>query len=209
MSKVVTGQFIVKRLVLTVVPCLLALSALAESPNAVVEEAAELLDQALDGRRDELSEDQQALYILIDEILLPRFDRQYAARQVLARHWRSASETERERFIDAFYKHLMHKYALAVLEFDVSNLEVLPFRSEITKNRATVKTNMMLDDGTKVSVNYGMINRGSGWRMYDVTIDGISYRRNFKAELNTEVQAKGLDGVIARLESENTGEAAE
>lgn len=183
--------------------------AFAESPNPAVEEAARLLDQAIEGRRDELRDDKVALYALIDEILLPRFDRRYAAQLVLARHWRTASEEQRDRFINAFYKNMMRLYAEAILEFNLARLEVLPFRGDASKKRTTVKTIMRLDDGTKVPVNYGMVSRESGWKMFDVTIEGISYVRNYKAELNAEIQVEGLDGVIARLQAKNKESAAE
>jgi phospholipid transport system substrate-binding protein len=198
----------VQRVLLTLLVCLFSLSAFAVSPNPIIEEAATLLDEAVKGRRDELAADKQALYDLINDILLPRFDRRYAAQLVLARHWRTASDEERSQFIDAFYNHLMQQYAEAVLEFDLERLEVLPYRGDDTKKRTTVKTTMRLDDGTKVPVNYGMVNRDGKWLMFDVTIEGISYVRNFKAELNAEIQAKGLSGVIKRLEADiSTGES--
>ncbi len=187
----------------------LAPPAFAESPNPVIEEAAALLNEAVSSRGDELAEDKDALYALVDKILLPRFDRRYAAQLVLARHWRGASSEDRDQFVIAFYNHLMHRYAEAVLEFDLERLEVLPFRGDETKKRTTVKTIMVLDDGTKVPVNYGMVKREKGWLMFDVTIEGISYVRNFKAELNAELQAKSLGGVIERLEFESNGVAAE
>ena len=183
--------------------------AITQSPNAVVAEAARLLDQAIEGRRDELKEDTVALYTLIDGILLPRFDRRYAAQLVLARHWRTASDEQRVQFIDAFYNNMMRLYAEAVLEFNIGRLEVMPFRGDETKKRVTVKTTMRLDDGTKVPVNYGMVRRDEGWKMFDVTIEGISYIRNFKAELNAEIHAEGLDGVIRRLEAKSKDSAAE
>lgn len=197
------------RLLLLLISCLFSLTAHAASPNLVVEEAAKLLDEAVKGRRDELAVDKEALYALIDEILLPRFDRRYAAQLVLARHWRTASPEERDQFIDVFYNHLMQQYADAVLEFDLDRLEVLPFRGDETKKRTTVRTTMRLDDGTKVPVNYGMVKRDAGWLMFDVTIEGISYVRNFKAELNAEIQEKGLSGVIKRLEVDTSEGASE
>ena len=209
MNKVLSGEPVVKRLPLILVTFLISLTAQAESPNTVIEEAAMLLDQAIEGRLDEFAKDKEALYALIDEILLPRFDRRYAAQLVLSRHWRTASEEDRERFINAFYNHLLHMYAEAVLEFDLVNLDVLPFRGDESKKRTTVKTIVVLEDGTKVPVNYGMVKRETGWLMFDVTIEGISYIRNFKAEVNAEIQAEGLDGVIKRLEAQtNEGAAA-
>ncbi len=209
MNKVLSGEPVEKRLPLILVTFLISLTAQAESPNTVIEEAAMLLDQAIEGRLDEFAKDKEALYALIDEILLPRFDRRYAAQLVLSRHWRTASEEDRERFINAFYNHLLHMYAEAVLEFDLANLDVLPFRGDETKKRTTVKTIVVLEDGTREPVNYGMVKRETGWLIFDVTIEGISYIRNFKAEVNAEIQAEGLDGVIKRLEAETNEGAAE
>lgn len=209
MSELFDSKRMARGVLLFLVCGLLGANAFAESPNPVIEEAAALLDEAVKGRRDELAADKEVLYAIINEILLPRFDRKYAAQLVLAKHWRSASPEERERFIDAFYNHLMQQYAEAVLEFDLERLEVLPYRGDDSKKRTTVKTTMRLDDGTKVPVNYGMVKRDSGWLMFDVTIEGISYIRNFKAELNAEIHAKGLSGVIARLEANsNENESA-
>ncbi len=179
------------------------------APDTVVEETARLLDQSIEGRQDELKQDKAALYALIDEILLPRFDRRYAAQLVLARHWRTASEEQRDQFVDAFYNNMMRLYAEAVLDFNIGRMEVFPFRGDATKKRVKVKTTMRLDNGTKVPVNYGLVRRDTGWKMFDVEIENISYVRNFKAELNTEIQVEGLDGVIARLEAKNNGSAAQ
>lgn len=193
---------------LILVFALFSAGALADSPNPVIEEAAALLDEAVKGRRDELKADKDELYSLINEILLPRFDRKYAAQLVLARHWRTASPEEREQFIDAFYNNLMETYAEAILEFNLDRMVILAYRGDDTKKRTTVKTTMRLDDGTKVPVNYGMVNRDGAWLMFDVTIEGISYVRNYKAELNGEIQAEGLSGVIARLEAADVDEGA-
>ncbi len=104
---------------------------------------------------------------------------------------------------------MMRLYAEAVLEFNIGRMEVFPFRGDATKKRVKVKTTMRLDDGTKVPVNYGLVRRDTGWKMFDVEIENISYVRNFKAELNTEIQVEGLDGVIARLEAKNNDSAAQ
>ena len=183
-------------------------STMAESPNAVIEEAAMLLDQALDGRRDELANNQEALFALIDEILSPRFDRRYAAQLILGKHWRYASDEQRERFINAFYHQLMCRYASGILNFDIAKLQVLPFHGDATKIRTTVNTFVHLNDGTQVPVNYGMVRRDSGWLMFDVTIEGISYVRNFWADMNAEIQARGLNSVIERLEAGTSDGAA-
>ena len=188
-----------KRIILAAIIVLISCGAMAESPNDVVQAAADALEAGLEGRKDQFAADRDALYEMIDEILLPIFDRKYAAQLVLGKHWRNANDDERSEFIDAFYGSLLRKYGDGILEFDQSSLKILPFRGDDTKSRATVKTIVQLDDGTKVPVNYGVVKRDAGWMMFDVTIEGISYVRNFRTELNAEIQAKGLRAVIDRL----------
>ncbi len=177
-------------------------AAIAETPNEVIEGAIGELATALDGRRDELSDDREALYEVIDGILLPRFDRVYAARLVLARHWKTAEPEQRERFIAAFYNSMLKRYADGVLEFQEDRIEVLPFRGDLSKSRVMAKTIVRLDDGTKVPVDYGFVNRKEQWRLFDVTVEGVSFVRNFRAELDAEIRETSLDAVIRRLESE-------
>ena len=93
-------------------------------------------------------------------------------------------------------------YADGVLEFDLAQFEILPYRGDESSTRTIVRTTVKLDDGTKVPVDYGLVKHDSGWQLFDVTIEGISYIRNFRAEFNSEIQATGLDAVIARLQRE-------
>ena len=197
------GGSMIKKLAVTVAAGLVSLNAAAQqAPDEFIREAAELLDDAVSERKEELTADRQALYRLIDEILLPRFDQRYAAQLVLGRHWRTASEEQRTQFIEAFYQSLMRQYADGLLEFDLSQLEILPYRGDPSKPRTVVRTVVLLDDGTEAPVDYGLVKHDSGWQVFDVTIEGISYVRNFRAELNSEIQASSLDAVIARLEHE-------
>ena len=182
---------------------------MAELPRAIVEEARMLLAQAIDGHRDELANDQEALFALINEILLPRFDRKYAAQLVLGKNWRDADESQRERFINAFYNSLLCKYADGVLEFDPDRVRLLPFRGDLTKKRTIIKTNVRLDDGTQVTVDYGFANRNDAWKMFDVTIEGVSYIRNYRAELDAEIRASSLEAVIERLEAVTSNDAVD
>ena len=173
-----------------------------ETPNEVVESAVALFAAGLDGRRDELAADRAALYELIDEILLPRFDRKYAAQVVLARHWRDASESQRERFIEAFYQALLRRYADGLLQFESDKVKVLPYRGDASKSRTRVRSTVQLENGSKVAVDYDLVKRESGWLLFNVTIEGISYVRNFRAEIDSEIRSSSLDAAIRRLERE-------
>ena len=173
-----------------------------DSPNTVIEESVALLTEQMDGRKDELSEDRDALYEIIDGILLPRFDRRFAAQLVLAKHWRTANEEQQTRFIEAFYQALLRKYSDGILEFDPNMITVLPFRGDASGKRSKVRSTVQLDDGSSVSVDYELVKRKAGWLVFNVIIEGVSYVRNFRAELDSEIRASSLDAVIERLETE-------
>jgi len=184
--------------------------AAAQSPTEVIQDASDLLAAQLETRKDELSTDKEALYDMVNEIILPRFNREYSARLVLGRNWRNASEQQRADFVDAFYNNLLRKYADGVLEFRQDRIKILPLRDDETNRIVIVKTLVTLDDGTEVPVDYGMSNRDGPWMVFDVIIEGISYVRNFRAELNSEIRGSSLDDVIERLKTENgTASAAE
>jgi phospholipid transport system substrate-binding protein len=187
----------------------LGLPALAAdgSPNVVITSAIDELAKALDGRQEELAEDPKALREVIDPILLPRFDRKYAAQLVLGKHWRAADAAQRERFIEAFYEAMLRKYSDGVAEFDPNRVEVLPYRGDETQKRTTVRSLVTHNDGTETPVNYGLVKRDSGWMIFDVTIEGVSYIRNFRAELDSEISSSSLEEVIARYEREASDSA--
>ena len=92
-----------------------------------------------------------------------------------------------------------------MLDFDPDRVEVLAFRGDLSRPRATARTIVRLDDGTRVPVNYTFVKRDEVWLMFDVTIEGVSYIRNYRSELDAEIRSSSLEEVITRFESENSG----
>jgi phospholipid transport system substrate-binding protein len=189
-----------------------AMPAAANAPNEIIEQAVDLLSEGLDTRRDELAADEKALRDFIDSILLPRFDRDFAAAAVLGKHWRAANDGQKQRFINAFYESLLQRYADGVVEFDMQRVEILPYKGDPKKRTTVVRTQVRLDDGSKIPVDYTLVNREDRWRMFDVKIEGVSYVINFRKELESEIRATNLEAVIQRLERDAglvTDEAAD
>jgi phospholipid transport system substrate-binding protein len=191
-----------------------AIPALAEAqvatpgpgPQELMERVSRDLQQAIDADREALAKDKAKLRVIIDRVLLPHFDSDYAARMVLGRHWRDATEDQRKRFIEAFYQSLMADYGDALLEFNREQLKILPFRGDPAANTATVRTEVMRE-GKVVPVNFTLRGTPEGWKVWDVTIEGISYARNFRNDFGTEVDQQGLEHLIKRLEAQNAGAA--
>jgi phospholipid transport system substrate-binding protein len=172
-----------------------------KGPNELIESVAQSILDELDARRDELQQEPSRIRELVDEYMLPYFDTEYAARLVLARHWRDATPEQRKRFVHAFYQSMLQNYGEALLEFTPDRLKILPFRGDLEAKNATVRTEVVRDNGTRVPVNYTLRRTPEGWKAWDVTIEGISYIKSFRTDYGAEIDQKGLEAVIARLES--------
>jgi len=173
------------------------------APQELIESTARKLLEALDADRALAKTDPARVRKLVDEILLPHFDTDYSARLVLGKHWRTATEEQRKRFIDAFYQSLLRNYGSALAEFTADRMQVLPFRGDLSSGQATVRTNVKRSNGTVVPVNYTLRATPEGWKAWDVTIEGISYVRNFRNDVGAEIDQTGLQALIDRLEKEN------
>ncbi len=171
-------------------------------PQEIVEKSAKSMLDELDANRATYAKDPAKLDALVANVLLPNFDTDYAARLVLGQTWRSATEEQRKRFVDAFYHSLLHNYGNALLNFTAGNFSILPFKGDPGATTATVRTMVKKSSGEKVPVDFSLRKTDSGWKAWDVVIEGISYVKSFKTDFAAEIQQKGLDEVIARMEKE-------
>ena len=173
-------------------------------PQELVEQSAKRMLAELDANRALYQKDSSKLESLVANVLLPNFDIDYAARLVLGQSWRTATEEQRKRFVAAFYHSLLRNYGNALLNYTSGNFSILPYRGDPNDTQATVRTEIKKSTGEKVPVNFSLHKTDSGWKAWDVVIEGISYVKSFKTDFATEIQQKGLDEVIDRLEKEGT-----
>jgi len=173
----------------------------ASGPSQLIESSANMLLSGIDARRAEFRKDPTGLYDLVASTLLPHFDTPYAAQLVLGPHWRNATAEQRKRFVDAFYQSLLYTYGDAMVDFTGDRLKVIPTKVAPTDERATVRTEIKRSNGTKVGVSYSLRKVNGEWKAWDVVIDGISYVKSYREDYGAEVQQKGLDAVITRLEA--------
>jgi phospholipid transport system substrate-binding protein len=173
----------------------------ASNPGTLIQTAASAMLKDLDAHRADYRKDPNKVHGLVDQVLLPHFDTEYSARLVLARHWNTASADQRTRFVNAFYKSLLSNYGDALVDFTSDRLKVFPYTGDANAQYATVRTEVRRDDGSQVAVNYSLRRTDQGWKAWDVIIEGISYVKSFRDDFGSEIDDKGLDEVIARLEA--------
>ena len=177
------------------------------TPQALIERVSQDLLRDLDANRAAYEKDPAKLRALVDRYLLPHFDTEFAARRVLGKHWTTATPEQRKRFIDAFVGSLMGDYGDAILEFTADRLKLLPFRGDPAATSATVRSLVKRDDGSEVPVNYTLRATPAGWKAWDVTSEGISYVKNFQNDFGAEINDKGIEHLIQRLEAQKGSHA--
>ncbi len=171
-------------------------------PQELVTKVAQDTLRDLDAHRSEYQKNPNRVRELVDKNMLPHFDTAYAAQLVLAKHWRTANAEQRKRFVEAFYQSLLQNYGEALLEFTPDRLKILPFQGKADDKVATVRSEVRRDNGQRVPVNYSLRQTPNGWKAYDVQIEGVSYVKSFRTDFGSEIQQKGLEPVIQRLEQQ-------
>jgi phospholipid transport system substrate-binding protein len=180
-----------------------ALWAAAKPPQQVVQDTSERMLSALRQNYAALKQDSSQIYGLVDRIVLPNFDFELMSRWVLGRAWQQASPDQRRRFTDEFRTLLVRTYAKALLEYANEEVRVLPQPGAADGSETTVKTEVRLKASQPIQINYSMHLGNDAWKVYDVTVDGVSLVTNYRGTFATQIRDSGLDAVIADLQQRN------
>jgi len=171
-------------------------------PYELITKVAQDTLKDLDAHRSEYQKNPAKIRELVDKNMLPYFDTAYAGQLVLGKNWRTATADQRKRFIDGFYQSMLQSYGAALVEFTPDRLKILPYQGKPDDKIATVRSVVRRDNGSQVPVNYSLRKTPQGWKAYDVQIEGISYVKSFRTYFGAEIDQKGLDAVIKRLEDQ-------
>jgi phospholipid transport system substrate-binding protein len=172
-----------------------------QNPTQLIQDVASSILKELDANRAAYVNNPNNVRALADKYLLPYFDTRYSAQLVLGKYWRTATEDQRTRFIKAFQDSMLQNYGNALVNFTANKLKVQPGRVDPGADQASVSTTINRDNGTTVPVIYVLHKTPEGWKAWDVKIEGISYVKSFRDDFAAQIDQKGLEAVISRLES--------
>jgi phospholipid transport system substrate-binding protein len=179
-----------------------------EGPEALVKQTTDQVLSALEQNKARIKADPQAVLGLVQDIVLPHFDFELMSRLVLARNWRDATPEQQERFVGEFRQLLIRTYGTSLSEYSGQKVEFLPSRAEPDPKRATVRTQIRQDAGQPIPITYHLRQTGDGWKVFDVVIEGVSLVQNYRTSFASEIQQRGLDGLIDRIRERNQKPAA-
>ncbi len=177
--------------------------AAVKPPQDVIQDTSARMLNALRQNYAALKQDTSQIYELVDQIVLPNFDFELMSRWVLGRAWQQATPEQRRRFTEEFRTLLVRTYAKALLEYANEDVRVLPQSNTDSGSETTIKTEVRLKAGQPIQINYSMHLNPEGWKVYDVTVDGVSLVTNYRGTFASQIRTSGLDAVIADLQQRN------
>lgn len=177
-----------------------AAAAQAGSPSQLVLANSERVLKTIETRRAEFSRDRTALQRFITGEFDTMFDRDYAARQVLGRHGRGASDADVKAFGDALAENLMRRYGSSLLDFNTQLRVRIKSEAPLPRGLGVrVSSELLRSGGEPVPVDYLMRQSGGTWKVFDVMVEGVSFVRTFREQFDPELQRKSIQQVAREL----------
>lgn len=173
-----------------------------DDPVSLVEDVTVHIFEDVANNLEHYSENQEALQELVRRDLIPLLDVNYAARLILGRAGRGLAKEKIDEFADSMSNLLVSRYSQGLLHFSSEvKLQVLPQRGDLNEKMTRVRTRVTLPTGGEAPVDYAFHKTSHGWKAFDVIVEGISYVTTYRNQIMPDVQANGIDNVIARLNS--------
>ena len=189
-----------KRQTLLFVGFLLPASTLAMSndPLELVRTTTETVVSEL-ARAPDIKTDPDQLQQLVETKVSPKIDFARLSRLTLGKHWRTASPQQRQRFTAGFRNLLLKTYSTSLAEYSGQSIEYRLLSTGAEGRRATVRTLLKRLSDPPVTVDYRLYQNADSWKIYDVSIEGISLAVNYRSSFNEAINSHGLDTLIRQL----------
>lgn len=176
--------------------------------SALVRDTSERMLEALEARRSELETTPGLIYGLVNEIVVPNFDFERITQSAMGRNWRKIDAGQRASMVTEFRQLLVRVYAKALLNYSGQKIRYLPLRAGRRAGEVTVHTEVREAGGPRIPVNYRLYLKSGAWKVYDISIDGISLVANYRSSFAAEIRRKGVDSLIETLKARNADGSA-
>ena len=140
---------------------------------------------------------------LVDGKVLPHFNFTRMTRLAVGPPWRQATSAQQQSLTSEFRMLLVHTYTSAFTQYRDQVVEYRPLKLPPGETDVVVRSLIKQKVGDPIDINYNMEKTDNGWKVYDVTIAGVSLVQNYRSSFNTEIQKSGIDGLIKTLADKN------
>lgn len=183
--------------------CFSTLSLAIEAPDALVKRTAEDVLAIVKSDADIQAGDQEKIFALAEEKILPNFNFERVSRLVLGKNWTRATAEQKSAFQSEFRTLLLRTYATALSKYKDQKIEFLPLRMTDDAKTVSVKTKIIQSGGQPITVDYSLAREGDTWKVYDIVIEAVSLVTNYRGQFSQEIRQNGLDSLIKKLAEKN------
>ena len=177
-------------------------------PQPLVESKLDELIRRLGENAEQIHKDPNVAYKISDELMAPHIDFPRIARLIVGKHWREASETQRQQLVKEIESLLTRSYVTAMVSYVDQIVEQQKgtryhrSRYQPGDRKSSVRATIPLDGGQSADVQYQLYYRGE-WKIYDIRIEGISLAITYRTSFGEQIKKIGIDGLIAQLAERN------
>ena len=182
-----------------------------QPPDEILKVATIKMLHSINDSRAEIKKSPAKLTSLVEEIILPHLDFIAASKMVMGKYWRTAEKAQKIKFIRQFRLLLLRFYSSALSEYlngrdkDLKDnlIKYFPINLKNGETTMTVRGEVIPDSGKSIPIHYRMHLTKKGWKIYDVSVEGISMITTYKNNFATQFRTDGIDALIASLEEKN------
>jgi phospholipid transport system substrate-binding protein len=147
--------------------------------------------------------DVNKIVVLVDQRVMPNVNFLRMTASAVGPGWRQATPEQQKRLQDEFKTLLVRTYAGALGQVNDQTIVVKPLRAAADDKEVLVRTEVR-GKGDPVQLDYRVEKTTDGsWKVYNMNVMGIWLVENYKTQFAQEINAKGVDGLIASLAERN------
>lgn len=171
------------------------------SPVVMLQNVSDQMIVSLKKNQAQIKKDPSIVYGLTEKILVPHVDISAMSRLALGRqHWMAASEAQRQEFKKAFLNLMIRTYSSALSSYNDEQIKFKPPRADYEKqDRLKVDSVIVQRGGPSIPVSYRVFKRNDQWKVYDITVDGVSMVQSFNSQFANEIARGGMDGLLKAM----------
>ena len=172
-----------------------------EAPDALVKRLSTDVLSAIKADAAIQAGDTAKIVNLVDTRVMPYVNFQRMTASAVGPGWRQATTEQKQRLQDEFKILLVHTYAGALAQVGDQTISVKPLRSAATDADVLVRTEIR-GHGDPIQLDYRLEKTpglGAGWKIYNFNVMGVWLVQSYLSQFSQEINAKGVDGLIAKL----------
>ena len=179
------------------------LAAAQEAPDALVKRTTDEVLAIIKADKDIQKGDMRKIVELAEQKVLPHFDFERMTRLAVGRNWSQATPEQKAALVKEFRTLLVRTYSSSLAQYRDQAIEVKPSKVGAQDKDAMVRTAVIQKGGPQIPIDYSMEKAESGWKVFDVTIDGASLVTTYRGTFNDQIARGGLDGLVKLLQDRN------